>query len=319
MPNGTWRAAPAGIGACFRAMIIRSKPTLWDVLFALKGSIAQHIAWKMVGMTLLACAVTALATFHPDLFSRLGATPFTLVGLSLSIFMSFRNNACYDRWWEGRKLWGQLIIDIRSLSRQTAEVCPNDTREKILRGLCGFAHALAARLRGADERSAAAPWLPDDVLSSNVPNVPDAILSRVGAECSDLAKTGTISEWRYTLLEARLVSLSGVQGGCERVKATPLPFAYTLLLHRTAYLFCILLPFGLAGLLGWATPFLSAIVSYTFFGLDALGDELEDPFGLDVNDLPLNALVRIVERDVLAALGAKILPPPLEPVDFLLQ
>ena len=141
-------------------MIIRSKPTMLDVLFALKGSIAQHIAWKMVGMTLLACAVTALASLQPDLFSRLGAMPFTLVGLSLSIFMSFRNNACYDRWWEGRKLWGQLIIDIRSLSRETAAVCPDAAREKILRGLCGFAHALAARLRGEDERAAAAAWPP---------------------------------------------------------------------------------------------------------------------------------------------------------------
>ena len=300
-------------------MIIRSKPTLWDVLFALKGSIAKHIAWKMVGMTLLACAVTALASIHPDLFSRLGATPFTLVGLSLSIFMSFRNNACYDRWWEGRRLWGQLIIDIRSLSRETAAVCPDATREKMLRGLCGFAHALAARLRGEDERAAAAPWILGGVLAVAAPNVPDAILNRVAAECSDLAKAGTISEWRYSLLEARLVSLCGVQGGCERIKATPLPFAYTLLLHRAAYLFCILLPFGLAGLLGWATPFLSAIVSYTFFGLDALGDELEDPFGLDVNDLPLNALVRTGERDVLAALGVEALPPALEPVDFLLQ
>ncbi|MGD0633050.1 MAG: bestrophin family protein [Beijerinckiaceae bacterium] len=299
-------------------MIIRSKPTMLDVLFALKGSIAQHIAWKMVGMTLLACAVTALASLQPDLFSRLGAMPFTLVGLSLSIFMSFRNNACYDRWWEGRKLWGQLIIDIRSLSRETAAVCPDAAREKILRGLCGFAHALAARLRGEDERAAAAAWIPGGALAAGAPNVPDAILNRVAAEYSGLAQAGTISEWRYTLLEARLVSLCGVQGGCERIKATPLPFAYTLLLHRTAYLFCILLPFGLAGLLGWATPFLSAIVSYTFFGLDALGDELEDPFGLDVNDLPLNALVRTVERDVLSALGVEVLPPALEPVDFLL-
>jgi putative membrane protein len=109
-----------------------------------------------------------------------------------------------------------------------------------------------------------------------------------------------------------------LQAGCERIHTTPLPFAYTLLLHRTAYVFCILLPFGLAGLLGWATPILSAIVSYTFFGLDALGTNLEDPFGLDANDLPLNALVRIVERDVLAALGEESLPPMLQPVDYVL-
>jgi putative membrane protein len=299
-------------------MIIRSKPALWDVLFTLKGSIAGRIAWKMAGMTLIAIAVTVLAGAHPDLFSRLGATPFTLVGLSLSIFMSFRNNACYDRWWEGRKLWGQLIVDVRSLLRETAAVCPDAVRPLVLRALCGFAHALAARLRGEDERAAAAPWMSAAGVAAHAPNIPDAILNHIAAEISGLAKAGTLSEWRYSLLETRLVSLSSVQAGCERIKTTPLPFAYTLLLHRTAYLFCILLPFGLAGLLGWATPFLSAVVSYTFFGLDALGDELEDPFGIDVNDLPLNALVRIVERDVLAALGTEVLPPLLTPVGFLL-
>lgn len=298
-------------------MILRAKPTLWDVLFTLKGSIAKRIAVKMVAVTLFAVAISALARRHPEIFSQLSATPFTLVGLSLSIFMSFRNNACYDRWWEGRKQWGQLIVDMRCLARETAAFDGDPARKTILRGLCGFAHALEARLRDKDERAVSSPWLAAAV-APTAPNVPDAILGLVGNECSKLAERGVVSEWRYMLIEARLVSLAGVQAACERIKTTPLPFAYTLLLHRTAYLFCLLLPFGLAGLLGWATPLLSAIVSYTFFGLDALGDELEDPFGFDVNDLPLAALVRTVERDLCAAMGETTLPPPLRPVDFVL-
>jgi putative membrane protein len=298
-------------------VILRAKPTLWDVLFTLKGSIAKRIAIKMIVMTLFAVGVTLLARRHPEVFSQLSATPFTLVGLSLSIFMSFRNNACYDRWWEGRKQWGQLIVDMRCLARETAAFDGDPARKAILRGLCGYAHSLAARLRDEDERVAANQWIASAIASS-APNVPDAILCQVGNDCSKLVERGVVSEWRYTLLEARLVSLSGVQAACERINTTPLPFAYTLLLHRTAYLFCLLLPFGLAGLLGWATPLLTAVVSYTFFGLDALGDELEDPFGLDVNDLPLTAMVRTVERDLRAALGETELPPPLLPVDFLL-
>ncbi|WP_158806983.1 bestrophin family protein [Beijerinckia sp. L45] len=300
-------------------MILRAKPTLWDVLFTLKGSIAKRIAVKMIAMTLFAVAVSALAMRHPEVFSQLSATPFTLVGLSLSIFMSFRNNACYDRWWEGRKQWGQLVVDIRCLARETAVFASDPARETILRALCGYTHALAARLRGEDERAASNQWMAVSAIAPSAPNVPDAILGIVGAECSKLVERGIVSEWRYTLLEARLVSLSGVQAACERINTTPLPFAYTLLLHRTAYLFCLLLPFGLAGLLGWATPLLTAIVSYTFFGLDALGDELEEPFGLDANDLPLTALVRTVERDLLAALGETNLPASLLPVDYLLQ
>jgi putative membrane protein len=300
-------------------MIVRSRPTIWDVFFALKGSIAKRIAVKMIGMTILSTGVSALAMRHPETFSRLSATPFTLVGLSLSIFLSFRNNACYDRWWEGRRQWGQLVVDIRCIARETASFADDPVREKSLRGLCGFLHAFAANLRGEDDRAASNRWIEAGRIASTAPNVPDAIVTLVGSEFSELASRGIISEWRYMLLEARLVSISGVQAACERIKATPLPFAYTLLLHRTAYLFCVLLPFGLAGLLGWATPLLTAIVSYTFFGLDALGEELEDPFGRDVNDLPLNALVRVMERDLLAALGVTDLPPMLLPVDYLLQ
>ena len=80
----------------------------------------------------------------------------------------------------------------------------------------------------------------------NQPNVTNAILAKIGEEISVLAEQGRISDWRYTVLEARLVELSGVQAGCERIKTTPLPYAYTLLIHRTNYLFCFLLPFGLS-------------------------------------------------------------------------
>jgi hypothetical protein len=96
-------------------------------------------------------------------------------------------------------------------------------------------------------------------------------------------------------------------------------FAYSLLLHRTAYIFCLSLPFALAGTLGWWAVLPSALVAYTFFGLDALGDQLEDPFGHDVNDLPLDAMVRVIERDMLSALGQADLPPVLMPVDNVLM
>lgn len=266
-------------------------------------------------VTLLASVIVLVETLHPAYFSKVNATPFTLLGLSLSIFMSFRNNACYDRWWEGRKQLGQMIIDVRSLIRETQVLSDPAERAGLLRGLCGFAHGLIARLRVEDEAQAIKPWLEVD---TNHPNLPDNVLQKVGARFSALAEQGVISEWRYTQLEARLVSLSQVQASCERIKSTPLPFPYTLLLHRTIYLFCILLPFAMAEPLGWLTPVFTAIVSYTFFGLDEIGDDLEDPFGFDENDLPCNAIVRTVEREVLAALGETDLPPVLEPVEYVL-
>lgn len=296
-------------------MIVRPKPNLLGILFSLKGSIAKRIALRSLLVTLLASVIVLVETLHPLYFSKVNATPFTLLGLSLSIFMSFRNNACYDRWWEGRKQLGQMIIEVRSLIRETQVLADPVARASLLRGLCGFAHGLIARLRLEDETRAMQPWI---VLDTGHPNPPDQVLQHLGAEFSALAERGVISEWRYTQWETRLVSLSQVQASCERIKSTPLPFPYTLLLHRTIYLFCILLPFAMAEPLGWLTPVFTAIVSYTFFGLDEIGDDLEDPFGFDENDLPCNALVRTLEREILAAVGATELPPPLEPVEYVL-
>lgn len=296
-------------------MIVRPKPNLLGILFSLKGSIAKRIALRSLLVTLLASVIVLVETLHPAYFSKVNATPFTLLGLSLSIFMSFRNNACYDRWWEGRKQLGQMIIDVRSLIRETQVLTDPAERAGLLRSLCGFAHGLVARLRHEDEARAIKPW---GTFQANHPNLPDSLLQQLGARFSMLAEQGVISEWRYTQWETRLVSLSQVQAACERIKSTPLPFPYTLLLHRTIYLFCILLPFAMAEPLGWLTPVFTAIVSYTFFGLDEIGDDLEDPFGFDENDLPCNALLRTLEREVLAALGETDLPPPLEPVDYVL-
>ncbi|MBS0253261.1 MAG: bestrophin, partial [Proteobacteria bacterium] len=118
---------------------------------------------------------------------------------------------------------------------------------------------------------------------------------------------------------ARMNDLSNVQAAGERIKATPLPFAYTLLIHRTVYLFCVLLPFALAPQLGWGTPVIVAFISYTFFGLDAIGDDLAEPFAPADNSLPVKALVRVVEREILSSLGVSPLPDELQPVGYVLS
>jgi putative membrane protein len=296
-------------------MIVRDRPGLRDVLLAMHGSIVPKIAGRLVVLAAISIGAVLLHRSLPAPMGHLSAMPFTLIGLALSIFMSFRNNACYDRWWEARKLWGQLIIASRSFARQIA-VLDVDVREPLLSGLCGFAHGLAARLRDSDEAAAIAPWIEAQEEDPAPPNPTDAVLAAVGAQCARLAVGKTISDLHYSVLEVQLTELSHVQAGCERIKTTPLPFTYSLLLHRTALLFCVLLPFALAPTLGWWTPLLVLIVSYTFFGLDALGDQLEDPFGADDNDLPLDAMVRTIERELLSAMGRTELPPPLAAIRY---
>ena len=296
-------------------VIVRPKPTLFDILFAVRGSIAGRVAWRCLFITVLACVVVFTGDFHLEPMSHLGTAPFGLIGIAISIFMSFRNSAAYDRWWEGRKQWGDLLVQVRSLARELPDL-DETSRKRVFISLIAYVNALAARLQGADETAAARKW---EVEAPEGPNTCDAILRGIGSELISLNKAGTLSDWRYATLANRMNAIASVQAACERIKSTPLPFAYTLLIHRSVYLFCVLLPFALAPQLGWGTPVIVAFISYTFFGLDAIGDDLAEPFAPADNSLPLKALVRTVERELMDFLGMKPLPDELQPVGYVLS
>lgn len=296
-------------------MIVRPKASLFDILFAVRGSIAGRVAWRCLFMTVLACFVVYFRDFDIEALAHLGTAPFGLIGLAISIFMSFRNSAAYERWWEGRRQWGDLIVQQRSMARELSDL-DAETRARIFKPFMAYAHALAARLRNEDDAAAARACGFD---AGAAANVCDRILRGIGDALLALHKDGRLSEWRYGSLMARMNAISVVQGACERIKTTPLPFAYTLLIHRTVYLFCGLLPFALAPQLGWGTPVIVAFISYTFFGLDAIGDDLAEPFSTADNGLPLKALVRTMERDIMDFLELRPLPEELQPVDYVLS
>jgi len=128
-------------------------------------------------------------------------------------------------------------------------------------------------------------------------------LQLAGARLAELNLSGQMGEIRWSVLEGHLAQLSAAQAACERIASTPVPFAYSLLLHRTALIFCLLLPFALAGSLGWWTLLPVLLVAYTFFGLDALSHQLEDPFGQALNALPLDAFCQTIEREMQDALA----------------
>jgi putative membrane protein len=298
-------------------MLVRRQPTFKDIAFAINGSILPRILRRLLAIMVVSVFAILAAAENPGIFARISAIPFTLIGIALSVFMSFRNSTCYARWWEGRQLWGELVVACRALARETADLA-EEHRSYLLRGLCGFTAGLAARLRGAEEIAAIAIWSGSEGLAGS-PNPPDALLHRLGKYCLALRQAGDIDSIRYSVLERQFCVLATVQGGCERILTTPVPFSYSLLLHRTALVFCLTLPFALAGSLGWWTVLPVLLVAYTFFGLDALGHQLEEPFSLEPNALPLYALRRTVEREMLALLGETDLPPPLEPRDNVLS
>lgn len=306
-------------------MIVRQRPSAFALFFVVRGSIVPRIKWQVASTIAVAILVTLA---HGTLFDRkitLTPIPFSLIGLALAIFLGFRNTASYDRWWEGRKLWGDLVIRARTVARlvtQHARPEPDDAdRTQIMvRRLIAFAYALKHHLRGtADDQSRTYLSDPDARSVADSANAPDQLLRLMSADLAVLASRGRLDPMLVAQVEDNLTALAGVQAGSERIRHTPLPFSYALLLHRTAYLYCFALPFGLVDTTGFMTPFVVGLVSYTFFGLDAIGDEIEEPFGLLPNDLPLDAICRRIEIDLLQALGETALPKPLQPVDYCLM
>ena len=187
----------------------------------------------------------------------------------------------------------------------------------MIRRAIGYAHALRHQLRKSDSDEEMAKWLaPEEAAGFKSSRLgTDYLLRRHAVDIVTWLRAGRIMAPLAAEMDKSLAILAAAQAGCERIQTTPIPFAYTLLLHRTAYLYCFLLPFGLVDTIGFMTPFVVAIVAYTFFGLDALGDEIEHPFGLRMHHLPLDAICRTIEINLLEASGERVLPKALEPVD----
>jgi ion channel-forming bestrophin family protein len=309
-------------------MIVRPRPNVLQLLFILRGSIVPDIIGQIASMAVFATLVILAQHAWPKFVPVFDGAPFALVGIALSIFLGFRNNACYDRWWEARRQWGEHIFLARNFARQTLalEAMPGpegvESRRRLLRLVIAFTWTLAKHLRpSAESRSGPTQWLEGEEVDfvGQARNRPDAILRLIGRELARLRAGGMISDMMFQTLDNTLGRMALVQAACERIANTPVPFAYTLLLHRTAYVFCILLPFGFADALGWATPFAVVMVAYTFFGLDALSFQLEEPFADIPNGLAISAMAETIEINLRDALGETNLPPLPLPRGFILM
>jgi len=253
--------------------------------------------------------------------------PFALIGLPLGIFLGFRNNAAYERFWEGRKLWGSLVNTSRSLTRQILTLLEPEEglgapkseamgafEKRFVHMLIGYVHALRHHLRDTDSTATLETVLPAGEVTRlrGDDNVPLALLRRMGEMMAEARRQKWVHPYHVNIFEQSLVSLTDIQGACERIKSTPIPYSYTVLMHRIVAGYCSLLPFGLDETIGWATPLVVLGISYAFFGLDAIGAEIEQPFGTDINDLALGAISTTIERNLRRSLGEE-LPAPAAP------
>lgn len=290
-----------------------------------RGSVVGLVRWQLRNVALFAATATGVVVLHelhrwlalPELV-ELPALPVAVVGGAIGIFVSFRSNAGYDRWWEGRKLWGRLVNTSRHWSTQVlAWVGDRPTAERLVRRQIAYVHLLRVLLRGQDpaEDEDVRRWLTEEE-GLSLPrwtNGTHALLHAQALELAALADAGKLHELRLQSLDATIDDLLDVQGGCERIKRTPLPRGYGFIAEQLVRFYSFLLPFAIVDGLLWLTIPVNVLICLSFLLINEVGRVLEDPFTMFWNGLPLSALTRTIERDLRDRLGDADLPPALQP------
>jgi putative membrane protein len=275
------------------------------MLFVWNGSVLQSIIPQLAVLALVGVLAVIAHGYRFGASIPLNTTPFTLCGVALTIFLAFRNNASYDRFWEARRLWGNILISARNLTSQALCYVPDDAakfdRTDFVRGLIGFVYALKHHLRKTDPTPDLLRYLGAErarVLHAKHYR-PTVLLNEFRHTVSKLQRRGAISDTQAWMFDNQLNELGTMVGGCERIASTPIPYPYAVLLHRTVYAYCLLLPFGLVDSIGTATPLISVFVSYTLIALEAIASEVSEPFGLAPNNPALDAMTGNIERSLL--------------------
>lgn len=224
----------------------------------------------------------------------------------LGLLLVFRTNTAYDRFWEGRRLWGSTVNTIRNLIWQiwvaVAEVEPGDRERKIkaLHLLPAFAIAKKLYLRYEPASEELKPWVSPSQYQTlqNIHNMPLEINRLLGYYLQQEYKRGLLTNYQLTSIHNLMNILIDNLGGCERILKTPIPAAYVIHLNQLVLIYCLILPFQFVNELGWWTGIFVALVSFALFGIEEIGVEIENPFGYDHNDLPLDKICRTIENNI---------------------
>lgn len=285
-----------------------------------KGSVWGILKWQwkyVLFYSVLATAVVAAKDFLKMEHLTIPVLPLTVVGGAIGIFVSFRTNSSYDRWWEGRKLWGRLINSSRHFCDQVLAYLPDEngpspTQSSLVRRHIGYVHVLRCLLRNQD------PFADADVQvflteeeRKTLPgqsNLTHALLNIQQRALSKMATEGTLHELRLTSFDQTLGALLDIQGGCERIKKTPFPRGYVIISERLILAYGLLFPLGLVDTMGWFTIPITVLVVMSFLLIGEVGRTLEDPFTTFWPALPLFALSKTIEVNLRERLLEKDLP-----------
>ncbi|NOU28448.1 MAG: hypothetical protein HOO96_11140 [Polyangiaceae bacterium] len=290
-------------------------PKNWlRIAFTLRGSVAPRLLVRTSGIM----AIGAVAAYlHARSGFKIPTIAHTLIGVALGLLLVFRTNASYDRYWEGRKLLGSMVNRTRDAARQVAAYTRGDdalARENVAairRHLVAFFALGMQGLRGERDLGTLGALLDDqerallEPLKGRAPVMATLAATKVGL----LRDAQRLNDTEVLALDANFTALLDALGGCERIVRTPVPFAYAQHIKSFVLLFCITVPFAMADAMHWATPVAVGVLAFALFGIDEIGVEIEDPFGDDDNDLPIDRIQATIDASTQEIVASRVARP----------
>ncbi len=221
----------------------------------------------------------------------------SLLGFVISLLLAYRTNTAYDRWWEGRKLWGTLVNNSRNFAIKLSAILKEDKDKKFFRKMIpAFATVLNTHLNNEETSNE----LFDDVVLEleKHKHKPNQIAKLMFQKINDLYESNKISGNQLIILNVEIQSFADVCGACERIKNTPIPYSYSSFIKKFIFIYVMTLPFGYALSLGFYTVPVVVFIFYVLASLELIAEEIEDPFGGDENDLPTKKLSENIKKHV---------------------
>jgi ion channel-forming bestrophin family protein len=220
-----------------------------------------------------------------------------MLGFVISLLLAYRTNTAYDRWWEGRKLWGSLVNNSRNLAIKLSAILKDESdRNYFKKMIPGYASVLAKHLSNEDTSKMLFEGL--DLEIDHHKHRPNQVAKMIFQKVNDLHSQGKISGEQLIILNAELQSFTDVCGACERIKNTPIPYSYSAFIKKFIFFYVMTLPFGYVFSLGYYTIPVVIFIFYVLASLELIAEEIEDPFGGDANDLPTAKISSNIKKHI---------------------
>lgn len=221
----------------------------------------------------------------------------TTLGFVISLLLAYRINSAYDRWWEGRKLWGALVNNSRNLAIKLSVMLKDEKDLAYFRKLIpSYASMLNKHLK--DEETSMQLFEDVDLVLDHHKHRPNQIAKMLFQKINDLYVSHKITGDQLIILNNEIQSFTDICGGCERIKNTPIPYSYSTFIKKFIFLFVLTLPYAYVFTLGYYVIPVVSFIFYVLGSIELISEEIEEPFGYDDNDLPLTKISQNIKRDV---------------------